>query len=55
MTGEYLTDAIEEPLRAGGAWAVAIRFNNKGGQLFADLSREAAQNSTRLEFSLTIN
>ncbi|MDJ0774539.1 MAG: protein translocase subunit SecD [Mastigocoleus sp. MO_167.B18] len=48
LTGEYLTDAIEEPLRAGGAWAVAIRFNNKGGQLFADLSREAAQNSTRL-------
>ncbi|MDJ0695242.1 protein translocase subunit SecD [Mastigocoleus sp. MO_188.B34] len=48
LTGEYLTDAIEEPLRAGGAWAVAIRFNNRGGQLFADLSREAAQNSTRL-------
>ena len=48
LTGEYLTDAIEEPLRAAGAWAVAIRFNNKGGKLFADLSREAAQNRTRL-------
>ncbi len=48
LTGEYLTNAIEEPLRAAGAWAVAIQFDNKGGKLFADLSREAAQNSTRL-------
>lgn len=47
LTGEYLTDAIEEPLR-GTAWAVAIRFNNQGGKLFADLSREAAQNGTAL-------
>ena len=48
LTGEYLTDAIEEPLPAGSAWAVAIRFDNKGGKLFASLSREAAQNGTRL-------
>ena len=48
LTGEYLTDAIEEPLPNSNEWAVAIRFNNKGGELFADLSREAAQNRTRL-------
>ena len=48
LTGEYLTNAIEEPLRAGGNWAVALEFDTKGGQLFANLSREAAQNGTRL-------
>lgn len=48
LTGEFLTGATEEPLRAAGAWAVALTFDSKGGKLFADLSREAAQNGTAL-------
>ena len=47
LTGEYLNDA-RQGIDNAGNWVVSIQFNNKGANLFAQLSREAAVNSTRL-------
>ncbi|AUT01253.1 protein translocase subunit SecD [Nostoc sp. CENA543] len=42
LDGKYLTDAYGEPTRQGNNWNVAIRFNQKGGELFAELTKNLA-------------
>ncbi len=41
LTGKYLKDAYGEPTQ-GNDWNVAIRFDNQGGELFADLTKKLA-------------
>lgn len=41
LIGKYLKDAYGEPSQ-GNNWHVAIRFDEKGGQLFADLTKNLA-------------
>lgn len=41
LTGKYLKDAGPQPTQAGG-WEVVLRFNVKGGEIFADLTKEIA-------------
>jgi len=41
LTGQYLQDAYGEPTQ-GNNWNVAIRFNQKGGELFAELTKNLA-------------
>ncbi|MDB9311412.1 protein translocase subunit SecD [Aphanizomenon sp. CS-733/32] len=41
LTGKYLKDAYGEP-NQGTNWNVAIRFDQKGGELFAGLTKELA-------------
>jgi preprotein translocase subunit SecD len=43
LTGKYLKDAYGEPTAgAGKYWNVAIRFEQKGGELFAELTKNLA-------------
>jgi preprotein translocase subunit SecD len=43
LTGSNLDDAYPEPAQSGaGAWNVGLVFDNEGGQLFADLTRNLA-------------
>ncbi|WP_016949839.1 protein translocase subunit SecD [Anabaena sp. PCC 7108] len=42
LTGKYLKDAYGEPTQQGGSWNVAIRFDEQGGKLFADLTKTLA-------------
>ncbi|MBG1241766.1 protein translocase subunit SecD [Nostoc sp. UIC 10607] len=41
LIGKYLKDAYGEPTQ-GNNWNVAIRFDQQGGQLFADLTKNLA-------------
>lgn len=41
LTGKYLKDAYGEPTQ-GNNWNVVLRFDTKGGELFADLTRKLA-------------
>jgi len=41
LTGKYLRDAGPQPTQAGG-WEVVLRFNAKGGEIFADLTKDIA-------------
>jgi preprotein translocase subunit SecD len=41
LTGKYLKDAYGEPTQ-GNNWNVALRFDQKGGELFADLTKKLA-------------
>ncbi|UZQ54137.1 protein translocase subunit SecD [Trichothermofontia sichuanensis B231] len=41
LTGKYLRDAGPQPTQAGG-WEVVLRFDAKGGEIFADLTKELA-------------
>jgi preprotein translocase subunit SecD len=41
LTGKYLKDAYGEPTQ-GTNWNVALRFDTKGGELFADLTKRLA-------------
>ena len=41
LTGKYLKDAYGEPTQ-GNTWSVAIRFDQKGGELFAGLTKDLA-------------
>ncbi|MBK1989904.1 protein translocase subunit SecD [Sphaerospermopsis aphanizomenoides BCCUSP55] len=41
LTGKYLKDAYGEPTQ-GTNWNVALRFDPKGGELFADLTKKLA-------------
>ncbi|WP_071189567.1 protein translocase subunit SecD [Trichormus sp. NMC-1] len=41
LTGKYLKDAYGEPTQ-GNSWNVAIRFDQKGGELFAELTKTLA-------------
>lgn len=42
LTGDFLLDALPEPPSQAGSWSVAIRFNQKGGELFAQITKELA-------------
>ncbi|WP_414584714.1 protein translocase subunit SecD [Scytonema sp. PCC 10023] len=41
LSGKYLKDAYGEPTQ-GSDWNVAIRFNEKGGEVFAELTKQLA-------------
>jgi preprotein translocase subunit SecD len=41
LNGQYLKDAYGEPTQ-GNSWNVAIRFDQKGGELFAQLTKNLA-------------
>ncbi|MDB9371932.1 protein translocase subunit SecD [Nodularia sphaerocarpa] len=42
LDGKYLQDAYGEPTQNGSNWNVAIRFDQKGGELFATLTKNLA-------------
>ncbi|AIE74075.1 MULTISPECIES: protein translocase subunit SecD [unclassified Synechocystis] len=42
LTGKNLTDARPSPNQAGNAWEVALRFDEEGGQKFAELTQAVA-------------
>ncbi len=42
LTGEMLTDAYAAPVPGGNNWEVVLTFNDRGGQLFADLTKSVA-------------
>jgi len=42
LTGRYLKDANAEPPQAGPSWRVGIKFDQQGGDLFADLTKKIA-------------
>ncbi|MEG4939924.1 protein translocase subunit SecD [Microcoleus sp. F4-D5] len=42
LGGENLKDAQPQPLAAGNNWNVALRFDTKGGELFAQLTKNLA-------------
>ncbi|NEP58349.1 MAG: protein translocase subunit SecD [Symploca sp. SIO2G7] len=42
LTGKNLRDARPQPLQAGGNWEVALRFDTKGGEEFAQLTKNLA-------------
>jgi preprotein translocase subunit SecD len=42
LTGKYLKDAFGEPTQAGNNWDVAIRFDSRGGEMFAQLTKNLA-------------
>ena len=42
LGGENLKDAQPQPLQSGNSWNVALRFDTKGGELFAELTKNLA-------------
>ncbi|NEP59954.1 MAG: protein translocase subunit SecD [Symploca sp. SIO2G7] len=43
LTGDKLTDALASPIGTGGqSWQVSIYFNNEGGRLFTEMTRNIA-------------
>ena len=42
LSGQYLRDAGPEPTQANNNWHVGIRFNDRGGELFAALTKNLA-------------
>ncbi len=42
LTGKYLKDAGAEPTQANNNWNVGIRFDSRGGELFATLTKNLA-------------
>jgi preprotein translocase subunit SecD len=43
LTGANLSDAFAQPTNANSdSWAIAVRFDGKGGELFADLTKAIA-------------
>lgn len=42
LTGENLRDAFAQPQQSSNAWTVVIRFDTKGGQQFAELTKNVA-------------
>ncbi|MEM9805328.1 MAG: protein translocase subunit SecD, partial [Cyanobacteria bacterium P01_D01_bin.56] len=43
LKGDKLTDALASPIGTGGqSWQVSIYFNNEGGNLFTDMTRNIA-------------
>lgn len=42
LIGKYLENAYGEPTQQGNNWNVAIRFKPKGGELFAELTKNLA-------------
>ena len=42
LTGDRLTDAQAQPLPQGDLWEVSLTFDNEGGDMFADLTKNIA-------------
>jgi preprotein translocase subunit SecD len=42
LTGEYLRDAFAQPTANSSNWTVVVRFDAKGGEMFADLTKKVA-------------
>ena len=42
LTGKNLKDANYQPTQSGNAWEVSLRFDGKGGELFAQLTKDLA-------------
>ena len=42
LSGKYLKDAYGEPLTQGNNWNVALSFDDKGGELFAQITKSLA-------------
>lgn len=42
LTGKYLQDAFGEPTQASNNWNVAIRFDQRGGEVFGELTKNLA-------------
>ena len=42
LSGKYLKDAFAEPTQSSNNWSVAIRFDNSGGEMFAQLTKNLA-------------
>ena len=42
LTGKNLKDAFAEPTQTGDNWNVAIQFDQRGGELFAELTKNLA-------------
>lgn len=42
LTGENLKDAIAQPTPNAAVWSVVVRFDARGGELFADLTQNIA-------------
>lgn len=42
LTGENLEDALPDPTNSPNVWNVALRFDSRGGELFAELTRSIA-------------
>ena len=42
LTGDKLRDALASPLGTGQSWQVSIYFNNEGGSLFTEMTRNIA-------------
>ena len=48
LTGDKLQDALARPIGAGDNWEVMIEFDNEGGNLFAQMSRDIAGTGRRI-------
>jgi preprotein translocase subunit SecD len=48
LTGKNLKNASAAPTPVGKNWLVEIEFDSRGAELFADLTKQVAQNGTRL-------
>ena len=55
LTGKNLEDARPTPNQAGTGWEVAIRFNDKGGKKFAELTKKLAGTGRTLGIFLDDN
>ncbi|WP_017651527.1 protein translocase subunit SecD [Fortiea contorta] len=42
LTGQFLQDAYGEPTQGSNNWNIGLRFNEKGGELFAGLTKNLA-------------
>lgn len=48
LTGKNLKNALAAPSGAGNAWSVDLEFDSRGAELFANLTKQVAQEGTRL-------
>ena len=48
LNGEKLKTAGYQPAQQGNSWEVILEFNNEGGQLFAEITKEIAGTGRRL-------
>lgn len=48
LTGKNLKNAVPQPTGDGNSWAVGIQFDADGAEKFAELTKQVAQNGSRL-------
>ncbi|BAZ28911.1 protein-export membrane protein SecD [Cylindrospermum sp. NIES-4074] len=48
LTGKNLKRATAAPSQTGAGWQVDLQFDNRGGELFAQLTKQVAKDRTRL-------